>query len=202
MSQVKYQLKQMSIKKIANSKKGFTLIEMMVSVGIFAIVMTISAGTLFAIMDANAKSQALKSVMNNLNLALEGMSRNIRVGSTYHCSDTSNIEVAEDCPFGSSIFAFEKTGGNPETALDQVVYRLRQGQIERSLDGGTSYSAITSPEVEIETLRFIVRGSSPEDNLQPSVVILVRGSAGIKAKIRTDFDIQTTVSQRLLDIIL
>jgi len=185
---------------ISVTKKGFTLIEIMVSVSIFAIVMTISAGSLFSILDANAKSQAQKSVINNLNLALESMSRTIRVGSTYHCSNSGSITTTADCSGGNTFFAFEPSGGDPESGSDQVIFRLNGTSIERSTDGGSNFTAITSPQVVVERLNFYVTGSSSSDNLQPKVLISVAGYAGVKERIRTDFNIQNTVTQRLLDV--
>lgn len=183
-----------------NTRQGFTLIEIMVSVSIFAIVMTISAGSLFSILDANAKSQAQKSVINNLNLALESMSRSIRVGSTYHCGNSGSLVVPADCAGGDTFFAFESSGGDSGSGSDQVIFRLSDTSIERSTDGGSSFTAITSPQVVVERLRFYVTGSSNSDNLQPKVLITVSGYAGVKERIRTDFDIQNTVTQRLLDV--
>lgn len=179
---------------------GFTLIEIMVSVSIFAIVMTISAGSLFSILDANAKSQAQKSVINNLNLALESMSRSIRVGSSYHCGNSGSITLPANCSGGDTFFAFEASGGDSESGSDQVIYRLGGTAIERSTDGGASFTAITSPQVVIDRLVFYVTGSSNSDSLQPKVLITVSGHAGIKERIRTEFNIQNTVTQRLLDV--
>ena len=70
---------------IKNTKKekfttGFTLIEMMVAVSIFAIVVMISMTAILSIVDSNRKAQSLKSVMNNLNFALETMTRSIKTG--------------------------------------------------------------------------------------------------------------------------
>ncbi|MDD4989023.1 MAG: type II secretion system protein [Candidatus Pacebacteria bacterium] len=71
--------------KKTKSTNGFTLIEMMVAVSIFAIIMTISMGALLNIISLNKKSQAVKTIMNNLNFALEEMSRDLRFGAGYDC---------------------------------------------------------------------------------------------------------------------
>ena len=64
--------------KRKNENKGFTLIEMIMSVAVFTVVALIAAGALLAIADANRKAQAFKSVVNNLNFALESVARNLR----------------------------------------------------------------------------------------------------------------------------
>ena len=56
------------------NKKGFTLIELMVSITIFSIVMLISVGALLSIIDANRKDQSLKSVMKTATSSLGAFS--------------------------------------------------------------------------------------------------------------------------------
>lgn len=179
-------------------QKGFTLLEIIVSIGLFSIVMLIATGALLSMVNANRKAQALKNVMNNVNFAAENMVKEIRVGTSYH----GNVEVGSiTSPQNAenvSSFAFEKSGGDPETASDQVVFRLSDGVIERSDDGGLTYSAITSSGIDIELLRFWVYGSDPLDTEQPRVAIVIKGSAFLQGG-DEDFNIQTTATQRLLD---
>lgn len=187
----------------SNSQKGFTLVEILVAVALFAIVMTISVGSLLSLVEANRKTQALQSVMNNLNFALENISRNVRVGSNYHCSTGAavppNITTTQDCVNGGVLFAFEASDGDRSVSTDQIVYRFIGTQIEKSLDGGATFIAVTAPEVTIEVLTFYVVGSTRSDTEQPRVVMTVSGFAGVSDRARTSFNLQTTISQRLLD---
>ncbi|MCK5591605.1 MAG: type II secretion system protein, partial [Candidatus Pacebacteria bacterium] len=48
---------------------GFTLVEMMVSLGMFTIVLSISVGALLSMVSSNRKTQSLRGAMDNLNLA-------------------------------------------------------------------------------------------------------------------------------------
>ena len=192
---------------------GFTLIEVLVSVSIFSIVMLVSTGAVFSIVEANKKAHTLKSVMTNLNFALESMSRTIRVGTTYHCGTSGSINGTQDCPQGETYFAFEKSGGDWASSADQVVYCLGIADggapycsasgtaILRSTDGGSAFIAITASEVVIEKLMFYAVGSAPgPDTVQPKVIMPVQGHADIPARTRTDFNLQTTIAQRLPDL--
>lgn len=187
-----------------NSQGGFTLVEILVAVALFAIVMTISVGSLLSLVEANRKTQALQSVMNNLNFAIENISRNMRVGSIYHCSTGTSvppdITVPQDCQNGGVLLAFETSTGNRAISSDQVVYRFVSGRIEKSSDGGATFIAVTAPEVTIEDLKFYVVGSTREDTEQPRVAMTISGFAGVSDRARTSFNLQTTISQRLLDI--
>lgn len=200
--------------KGARFSRGFTLIELLVSVAIFSAVMLIAVGALLTMTEASRKAQTLKSVMNNLNFALESMSRTIRVGTTYHCGSSGSVAGTQDCPQGESFFAFEKSGGSPSTATDQVVYCLGIVQsatppfcsmsgtsILRSTDGGSTFIAITAAEVVIEKLAFYTVGSAPlPDTVQPKVIMTLQGYADITSRTKTEFNLQTTIAQRLPDL--
>lgn len=66
-------------------QKGFTLIEMIVSIAIFTIVALVAVGALLKIIDANKVSQSQQTVINSMDFTLESMSRELRTGSNYYC---------------------------------------------------------------------------------------------------------------------
>ena len=186
-----------SIFNIQYSKKGFTLIELMVSISVFTIVMVISMGTIVTVMDANRKSQTLRAVMDNLNSAMEGMTRNIRFGSNYNCVSADTAQFVSDCVDNSvglgSIFITDSNGVRTK-------YYLSNGRIYKTV-GGLDYP-VTSPDITVLSLVFRVYGSSlysSNDKIQPKVIIVVSGFSGAKPSIRTSFTLETTVSQRKLD---
>ena len=167
----------------------------MTALGIFMVVMTIAMGAVLGIFGANRKTQSESSVMNNLNLAIEAMSRDIRFGTLYHCGSSLDATTPLNCPSGDSAFAFTNSDG------DVVRYRLNGTQIERYSASAPQWVAVTAPEIYVENLKFYVLGAGapPANTLQPKVVIIVRGYSGDKANTRTDFSLETLVSQRRLD---
>ncbi|MBI5003947.1 type II secretion system protein [Candidatus Kaiserbacteria bacterium] len=188
---------------------GFTVIEMMVSVALFAVVMVVSAGALLSLASANRKAQALQSVMNNLNTTLDSMVRAMREGYTYDCEPAVAGVVpgkVHDCMNGDTQIAFEPRGGNAATQ-DQHAYAFiapngaQAGYIQRSEDGGVTWSRVTAPEISIVDMKFYVIGTTPGDTVQPKIVIEVKGVAGGgQSKITSTFHIQATAVQRILDI--
>lgn len=189
---------------VPTGEAGFTLVEMIVAVALFAIVMLVCVGALLALVNANRKAQALQSVMNNLNIALDGTVRSVRMGSTYHCGASGAQAPLEplDCAGGDSTFAFEPYGNlttDPPWVYSFATDENGVGRIYKS-ENGVSPIPITAPEVSIEDLEFYVDGTTRGDSKQPKVVIVVRGTAGRSQSNSTTFHIEATAVQRLLDL--
>lgn len=194
---------------ISSSRPAFTLIEMMVAVSIFAIVMVIAAGTLLSLVAVNERAQSIHSVMNNLDAALETMSRNIRTGSFYHCGTSNPISGTQDCAQnGDTYLAFMPSGANPNDITDRVAYYYDGKSLERcsaNCDSQPAYVPITAPEVVIDSFKFYVRNSvtpaCPASGAQPQVLISIHGYAKVPGG-TTTFRIQTGVTQRTLSVCL
>ncbi len=176
---------------------------MIVSVGLFAVVMIVCVGALMSLMNANRRAQALQSVMNNLNIALDGIVRSTRMGSAYDGSAfcVGNSEGPKDCTDGSTSFSF--TPYDPDTGPWVYSFALDEdgvGRIYKSMQGQVPIE-ITAPEVSITDMKFYVIGTTRGDDVQPKVVIVVRGTAGVEGSAaHTTFHIQATAVQRLLDL--
>lgn len=173
------------------SKRGFTLIELMTAVSIFIIVMTVSMGSIVGIFEANRKSRSLRTVITNLNLAVEGMTKEMRYGTNYHCG-SGNVNSPQNCPSGDTLMSFLSSND------EQITYRLNGTLIEKKI-GNEQYIPLTSPETIIDSLTFYTLGAGTDNTLQPKVLIIIKSHAG-SDKGRTDFTLETMVSQRILDI--
>ncbi len=183
------------VKSLSNNmkkkfSKGFTLIELMTAVSIFVIVMTVSMGALFGIFDANRKTRSIKTVMNNLNLAIESLSREMRYGSNYHCGG-GTLTSPQNCSSGDLVVSFLSSGNQ------QITYRLNGSVFERQVGSG-EYIPVIAPDVVIDSLAFYTFGALASDGLQPKTILKIKGHAG-DAKSRSDFSLQTLISQRKRD---
>ena len=194
------------LKNKQNLENGFTLVEMVTAVAIFSMVMVIAMGALLAVLNANKQNQAIQTAVNNLNLAMEMMSREIRVGYTYHCGEgtiADPIIETKNCGInGESYIAFEAFDGDPNDDSDQVIFKLENGRIQRSDNSGTNFLYLTARDVVLERLVFYVVGTDITDDIQPRVLINLGGyvdlgSVGDRGK--SYFNLQTTISQRLID---
>lgn len=193
-------------------RKGFTLVELLVAVSIFSMVMLIVVSSLLTMVDASRKGQAIASVMNNLNFALESMSRSARTGTDYKCGNEVNYPLTgspADCAnaTGGTYFRFTASDGKI------VYFRFKNNSLERCIDltPGTTCTPLGNnwiPMVGAEVVmansgndasKFIVAGTAPYgDTIQPRAMFIVRGNATVSGE-TTNFDIQTTVVQRTPD---
>ena len=148
-------------------------------------------GSIIGIFDANRKSRSLKTVLNNLNLAVESMSKEMRFGKNYHCG-SGTITEPQNCPSGGTLMSFLSSDDL------QITYRLNGTTIEKKTENEI-YLPVTGPEIIIEDLTFFTLGAGTGDLLQPKVIIKIKGHSGA-SKGRSDFTLQTLVSQRQLDI--
>ncbi len=188
----------------------------MVSVTLFVVVMLVAVGALLALVDANRKARALESVMNNLNIAVDGMVRSIRMGNTFNCGASAipNPIAGADCGGGDDLFSFAAFGSNPSVAAERWVYYFAAdangvGRLWRSRESEAAV-AITAPEVNIDIVnsRFYVVGTARAsadsvnpNTTQPKVVFVIKGSAGrAGTRSATTFYIQATAVQRVLDL--
>ncbi len=201
-------MKKVTIHK--NKESGFTLIEMIVATSVFVVIILIVVGGLISLNNESRKARSVRLVTDNLSAAIDSMSRNIRMGSYYHCGCPGSVGYPNaplDCPMtdalgggGDQCFAFESQFGNQTLLTDQYVYRLFNHRIQRSKTGGDasdpdSFVDLTAKEITINDLRFYVSGTAP-DTHQPVVTLVMRGTASVTPKISTDFNIQTTLGSR------
>jgi prepilin-type N-terminal cleavage/methylation domain-containing protein len=195
--------------------RGFTLIEMLVSVAIFTVVMAVSTIALLSMVDASKKAHALQSVMFNLNVAVDGMVRSIRMGSDYRLTagGTSGSSF-EFCPFGRPNCFTSGHADEPYKIRYYWVNNIADANHQRIMKvykpagfGSSVTLPITASEVKITSLTFYLTGTTgtgdntTPTNYQPRVMMIIRGTAGDqKVKTTTNFDIQASATQRLIDI--
>lgn len=197
-----------------NKRRGFTLVEMIVSLGIFSVVAVVALGALVSIVSANKKAQSLQATITNLNFALETMSREMRVGFNYHCyGSTSSIIPAlfpQDCSIStnSQQIAFESStvlpvGSNgpcnaiiayrfPQVAGKYTVEKAQQNDCNQTLDSSSFVPIISPKDVTITDVKIAVETTAT----YPLAFIKISGYSGARERERSDFNVQMAVSSR------
>jgi|GEM_PF-890917 len=205
---------------------GLSLVELIVAVALFLIILSISLTSLFTLTTANQRSQSNRKTADNLTFALEDMVRTVRVGGFYHCGATSTLAAdlaatdplnllyighPRDC--GASVWgvpwdagsylALESFGGDAKTLTDQIIYRLNsssgKGVIEKSTNGGVSFFPLSTSDIDVKKMNYLVYGSDYSDGIASRVLVSIQATLDPGKKTQTDFNIQTTIMQRSPD---
>ena len=175
------------------SNKGFTLIEMLVSVAVFSVVLIIILGTIVTIVDTSRKARTMTEVMNNLNFSFESMTRTLK-------TSTEITKVDED-----EIVAIDQSG-------NRITYFFGDERIDKKVDkkNGTDFIdgervPITSSSTKI--INYFIRTLSSGEFVhvdgtrgQPRVFFSIKGRVETAKGINSEFNLQSTVSQRQLEI--
>ena len=165
---------------MATKRSGFTVVELLVAMTVFAVVITIATGSFIRALRTQQGTAALIAVNDNANLTLEQMAREIRTGQNFTSPNPQQLD------FTSAL-------------AHQITYRLDliNQAIERT-DNGVA-RPITASNVKVKQLSFVLIGDQLTDGRPPRVTITL--TVGTDARNLQDVTatLQTTVSSRILD---
>lgn len=211
--------------RLKTSHCGFTLVEMTVSIGLFTIVLFIATSAFLSIVNADRKSRPVRIATDNLNLALEDMTRRIKTGSSYYCSANYVATGGNDCVSGNVSISFTdqvgtRTGYKFGTNADcnnasyfpminpyGIAGTAKRCILRRDPSVPAMWIPVTSTEINITSLKFFVKGSTafvgvpPAVEVQPTVLVVIDGivgNASDPAK-NASFKIQSMITQRMYD---
>jgi prepilin-type N-terminal cleavage/methylation domain-containing protein len=177
--------------------RGFTLIEMIVSVAVFAIVMVAVAGAYLNLINIDRETRGMNDLVNNLSFSLDSMGRAIRTGTHYQCGGPGGGNCAST---PSSEFTFVNSSGQTVTYLLNTTTHEIGACVNTSLCTVSSATYITDPRINVTSLAFYVKGSGSGDTLQPIVTFVMHGTLSTGPANSVAFTIQTTATERGIDI--
>lgn len=167
---------------------GFTIVELIVAMGLFVILMGIATGSFIKAIRTQKAIINLMDVNNNASFVLEQMAREIKTGYNFTGKDAD-----ADLKFV-----------NQKNMV--VWYRLNNNIIERASKNETSglltindYKKITADNVKIVSFNIIILGNNAGDGYPPRITISLSVSSTGKYLENILTNIQTTVSARTLD---
>lgn len=180
-----------------NNQRGFTLLELLLSVAIFAILATAASGVMVSAVRSYQQIGAGQNFIDNTQFALEFMSRQLRLArkGTPSCitGAQQNFDIFTTVNPNDSIRFLDYQGRC-------IVYQLASSEIRQSINGAAAVSLTYSGMVQISDLDFTVLGASQTDTLEPRVTIRVLAQGVMQgAALGLVVPVQTTVSTRFVD---
>lgn len=186
---------------LATSRAGFTLIEMVVAIGIFSLVVVTATGITLNSYKARQKAANVQEVYDNARFSLELMTKELRTGVSY--------QLATFCSLSGTAIKFKATSGWRMYYLDSArkqIFRATTNITDTSqCDGGASdaFEPFTDSNVAIEQLAFYLKGAAAgSSDGQPMVTITTKvSSLNSRFGPETNIQIQTTITSRIRDLL-
>lgn len=211
----------MIIRTTPTSLRGFTLVELLVSMAIFVTVITIAVGALFSAQSVNARLEQTKNVLDGVHLATEVIVRDIRYGSHFYCDTIlpTMPPLRKGCayPNGGTVLVFKPTLALADTTdetRDRVAYYVSNGVIyknEYPYGASMRTHQVTSSDVNVERLSFYGIGLNTTtgtadtfgsyDFDQPLITMVISGVT-IPKSVNVEpvsFSVHTSAASRTLD---
>lgn len=177
-------------------KRGFTLVEIIVAVGIFAVVAVIAISTLLVVSNGNRRAQVSRQMLDNVDFILDDMIRETRLGKNFHCG-SGTPTVPNDCLAGGTSFAFTRLDTNEVVIYDRALVNGKN-VIRKQVGISGTPQILTSDGINIPLLTFTVSGSAAGDFKFPKVSVNLTAEIMDKAEV-SSVSFQTTIAQRSSD---
>lgn len=201
--------------------QAFSLVEILVVLGLFSSIATLSLGALFNAQSINSRLQETQAIFDNVNLSIQTITRDIRFGSDFYCDITPPIApsvvptIRRNCVYGSSggtVLIFKPAGAKND--LDRVVYYIKNGILYKDnypYNATATVFQLTADDMLIKSLTFYVDGAQTSDGSndylnqhdykQPLVKVFFSGITRPTGKNTkpADFDLETAISAREID---
>lgn len=186
-----------------HTHKGFTLLELIVSVGLFSTVVMIASGAYLSLIALDREVRLTNELVTNLSFAVDSMSRSIRTGQYYDCnpSDAAGNSTTGLC----HEFSYTDSNGCKIT-YENTNGTLTQTTVGTNCSEGTDIP-LTDARIKLSEgspngLTFYVRGAGTSSavEIQPTVLFTLQGVIEEVQGKETTFTIQGQATQRFIDL--
>jgi len=200
---------------LCSTRGSYTLIEILVAVGVFFIVIAAPTGFFVGSLKGQQKALSSQELLDQTSYVLEYMSRAIRMAKKDKIGDCISDKYNYENPGGmsSAIRFINYDGRCQEFFLDLANRQLYE---RKSTDGNAlnfgSALPLTSDKLEIISFeakdpnngwRQYDEENQVADKYQPRVTLFleIKGIRSARSELQPVIKIQTTISQRNLDVI-
>ncbi len=210
----------MNATALNRSRRGFTLVEMLVAIAVFSILVAVGVGGFANALHTQREVAALIAVQSNASVALEQMAREMRTGWLFcdqpgsspgtpaqpnavcQLATNPNGTIASGCVVNNNIWTCHNILDFYNANGENVDYRLSGGQLARSATGiSGAFSSLTGSNVRVAYLIFTIYGNTEGDHWPPRVTVSmgVAPNSTDPAIANDVVNLQTTVSAREID---
>ncbi len=176
---------------------GFTLLEMVISTGLFGTLVVAAVSITLLASNAQIKAADIQAIQDNIRFSLELLTKELRTGRNYTLTSV--------CAASGSEISFDSTSGRRFYFLNsatQTIHRATQDLTSADCSNPQKAVPFTAEEVIVDRLSFRLIGQNVgSGDGQPLVTVNLRvRSREVKFGAETTMNLQTTVVQRLRDL--
>lgn len=184
---------------------GFTIIEALVSVSVFALSMTAIVASFLAVMRLDEKSRQIRLVEQNARYVSEFLSRELRNGRLDYSAYGGSLTAASPQGKSDRLYLTNAAGEQESIYPSDVSGNYQAAGVYLALNKtGVGTTLLTSSDVGVSNLNFYV--DPPSDpypaaapikrQVRVTIVFTVSSTASVSITDRALINIQTTISQR------
>ncbi len=185
--------------------RGVTLIELLVSISVFSIFITVDAQLLASALKYYQQGIEKTELLNHISYSLDFMSRSLRMAQKDINGQCITRNLNYENYNGLSAVRFVNYQGKccefSSQDISQAGKTYRILMVRKSSTGSAQqlgdFVALTPIGLSVDSLAFSLHGQSQTDTSQPSVTLALKISGRLIPPLATK--IQTTISQRQLD---
>ncbi|MBP8718410.1 MAG: type II secretion system protein [Candidatus Atribacteria bacterium] len=187
-----------------NKKSGFTLVEMLISVGIFVMTIMALSQIFISVIRSEKIAYALLNGENNIRNGLESVARTIRMGTKFDLSSDgetlkffykadSECLQNNDCPSYQYYFVTQTNAEGKEVVVLKVM-----ANDPKNPENNIPLQDLFDPQIEILSGRFYQIGN-PTDYQQPSFIIQLQAQVTVRG-VAYPLSVETAVTPRILNL--
>ncbi len=171
---------------------GFSLIEVLSSITIFLIVISMVSTIFFISIQVQRRILHSQELLNSVAYVVEYMSRAIRMAK----KDLTGTCITAGLNYEDTLRGGLRFINHRDECQE---FFVKNGRLKEWRDGKEQF--LTPKGLEIVSWNLYLSGQSQEDNLQPRVTFSfkIKGK-GPRPELQPEMKIQTTISQRALDL--
>ena len=187
-----------------NLYSGFTIVEVLVALGVFAFAIVLIIGSFLAFNLAQKSVQSAQEVLNELRFSIDAMAKEITFGGNFPngCENGCVPDVSNKFVFSSK--------ARSDFDLRVISYHLNSGVLIKGeqktygpceiLSGGEllpgCYQPFTSDKVRVDLLKFFV--NNKDVNLKPIINVAIQGTILPGKREEKSFKMSSSFSPRVI----
>jgi prepilin-type N-terminal cleavage/methylation domain-containing protein len=181
-------------------KAGFTFIEILVSLAIFSIIMSVALGVLVSAIKSQERILAEQQLLNQTSYIMEYVSRSLRMakkdlGGT--CITQGYNYQTSTSPFTVQFLDYENKCTRFFLDTDKIIKIQKSANNSSAGFGSAVIYPLISDNFTVNLFKVTGSGWQQGDLIQPSVTFFIDISGKNSIKTQT----QTTISQRNMDVL-